>query len=620
MSRYGLGGAEGFNPSIDLTVRRTRTDLQFQTLAEGGVQRRSVLLEAGNAVNLHNGVRVHADENMTVIAREINLQAAQLETKRNEIERTATVGVTAKGDVTQVGASYRHDRERSSTVVNAELSAGGHMGLGTVDRVNLRGGNINAGTLSADIGKLNVETVQDEQRSKHKEFSGSSAGQVSVARTTHHEKHTNQVSGIHVAKDLDEKFHVHDANLKGAAITTDGENRMQADHVVAQDLKDVSKTKGGGVSLNVRDLQRLSPDYVAANKTGQAALATVGIRIEHEDFSAQQASVIHGRAGTTPQIAELQGSVHTRDMNGCEVVKDQAFHATVKVPLVNRSDLTMFGQNIQRTRLAHQLTEEKSTIQESLASQDPKPDNPVTVTPPELLPDTQAVKAIEVDRDTSNVLQESLLRIMQQGAGDGFEAIMKPLADYHTGCKVYVTGKAMLLNFAFNLALRSNEPNMCQNAALDTASSFTISFVLGKVISNAAGAAVTWSLLGVDILDRVTYDEQRLQAVASRFTENVQGFKTAQSFFEREGYRQGLVADAEFVRCTTLLHQVAELKRGVEDRVSRGISFVLDLPERVWRSIVPAKQADNSVRQGLFNVKLGTETADLDTSAPMLVH
>ncbi|MCC5791668.1 MAG: hemagglutinin repeat-containing protein [Legionellaceae bacterium] len=352
--RYGLGGADGFSPTLTFSMTENKQTTRYQNLGPGGVNKGgNVKLKAGDGVNLENGVRVHCDGNMDVDAPEVLLYDAALHSSFDQKTRSESVGITPTGLFQCASYSQSKVHAEATKHVNSELSTGGnlylHRGTEAMDRVDLNGGNIQCQTLDADINHLNIRDKQDTSSSSTKSASASTTGQVSFYKSKSSSKITNQHSGIHVTDGINNNghsVHVRDAYMEGGKITSDGKNNIEIDHLVATQLQDESHSSGFGISVNINDLGRLAGRQ-STNETGEQAIATANVTYTHVHYEANQTSVIHGEQGTEIKIGELEGSIHTDSADGRTVTQDEKVDLVLDIPLTNVSYLESASKNIQ---------------------------------------------------------------------------------------------------------------------------------------------------------------------------------------------------------------------------------------------------------------------------------
>lgn len=400
MSRYGLGGAGGFSPSLTLSMTETSKTTKYQTQGVGGVDRGgNVTLEAGEGVDLENGVRVHAGGDMDVNAPEIIATAAALNSSIVEKSATQTISLSLiTGQIQDASLSYSGSKNTATNYVNAELSASGNMKLhnqdGAIHKVELDGGNIIAQTLDADIDKLIITDKQDRMTTSTESVSASMSGQVSVYKGEGSAQITTRHSGLQIGDGINtngHSVHVTEATMHGGAILSGGENHIQIDKLVAETLTDEQHYTGLGISFNINDLNRLHGQQ-ATNQIGEQTIAVAEFRVDHIDYKANQVPVLYGEKGTHLEIGELQGEIHTSSSDGKEVIRDRELHLEVDIPLTNADYITNSRENIQGGI---------DKIKEFFHSK-PKPEDQIPDHKPKVLPSKRKDEDIDGEKDVAD--------------------------------------------------------------------------------------------------------------------------------------------------------------------------------------------------------------------------
>ena len=382
MARYGLGSATGFAPSLTLSMTESSTKSRFQTQAQGGVDRGgNVRLEAGEGIDLENGVRVHAGGNLEIDAPEVIAHAAALQSSVKQTTQSESIGATLTGQLQNVGVTYSKTQTSSTHYINAELSAGGNMLLhnqdNAMEKLELDGANLIAGSLDANIHQLIIKDKQDESKTKTKSASLSTNGQFSVYAGHGVDKITQQKSGIHVTDGINtnsHKVHVDETYMEGGSITTNGENRFATDKLFSVALHDERQYQGVGMSGNINDFNRLI-DGKPMNLAGEQTFATAALMLDGVDYAATQTAVIFGEKGTILDIDMLQGEIHTESADGKVIQRNNSMHLQLDIPLTNHDYLENGIANIQAG---------EATIYEFFNTK-PNPEEPVAFERPEPL-------------------------------------------------------------------------------------------------------------------------------------------------------------------------------------------------------------------------------------------
>lgn len=385
MARYGLGGAGGFAPSLTLSMTESKTTSRFQTQAQGGVDRGgNVRLEAGEGIDLENGVRVHAGGNLEINAPEVIAHAVALKSSVKQTTQSENIGATLMGQVQQVGVSYSRTENSSIHYINAELSAGGNMLLHhqdqAMERLELDGATLSAGSLDATIHQLIIRDKQDVSQTETKSFSVSTSGQFSVYDSNGFDKATQQRSAIHVTDGVNTNDHhveVDETYMEGGTIITEGENHFTTYRLVSITLQDERQYSGVGISGNINDFNRLIGGR-STNVPGEQTFATVAVMFDHIDYSATQTAVIYGEKGTTLDINTLQGEIHTESADGKSIQHDDSIHLQLDIPITNRDYLDKRAENMEagEAKLS-EFFKPKPHQEEPVAFERPEPIRPV---------------------------------------------------------------------------------------------------------------------------------------------------------------------------------------------------------------------------------------------------
>lgn len=200
MQRYGLGSAENFDPTFRIGFYRTRTEMHFQMLGEGGLNKDGkVELHAREVVELWNGVRVHGEQGVEVYAKKLGGHAAKLRSSTDTEDERGSLGVTASGQVTDARVSDSHQHMESTRHVAAELSAGPDAvvrlrnsdGDGPMSELGLDGLNIFGGTPDILVEKTTVTSHQDKTTASSDAMSASTSGSLSYQHSE--DKHKTAV-------------------------------------------------------------------------------------------------------------------------------------------------------------------------------------------------------------------------------------------------------------------------------------------------------------------------------------------------------------------------------------------------------------------------------------------
>lgn len=355
LTRYGLGGSEGFNPRIGLSFTKTKTDSSYQTLGVGGVDRGgNARYKAGEGIALNNGVRVHNDGDTEVDAPTVEANAAELKSSYRHEEKKVTLGLTASGEVVDAGVEYTRDKSESTDYENSELSSGGKMKVHNngeaVDHVALNGANVNAKSIDAKIKELIVEDKISKSKLKSDSGSASTSGAVSFATSRSQSAEVKQRSGIHSDESINEEgntLEIDNLHMKGGAITSNGVNNAKIGELQAEAIEEYRRSSGFGISGNPVDMGQKA--FGSPNQQpGSQAIATCDVNVNHGDYEATSTSVIYGAKGTKPSIGKQTGEVHTKSADGRQVKKDTRVNVALVIPITNKEHLAQAGRNVQK--------------------------------------------------------------------------------------------------------------------------------------------------------------------------------------------------------------------------------------------------------------------------------
>ena len=383
LARYGLGHDGHLAPSVTLSLTQRKTKSRFQTQAQGGIDRGgNVILEAGEGVELENGVRVHAGKNLDINAPKIRAHAAQLQSTMQQTTVSESLGIVGLDGVESLGASVCQTKTSATSIVNAELLAGGNIHLhhdgGQIDTVELDGANIEAQSIDAKIGTLIIRDQQDTSQTQTKSVSVATNGMFSGYKGKGYSRTTQQYSGIHTIDSInanDHEFSAHETHMIGGKITTDRENHFETDELMTETLVDVEQYSGFGLSGNLHDDERLL-DGRPSNRAGEPIFSTATIQRDKRDFVAVQKSVIHGRQSAELSVQSLDGQLETQSDNGRVIEKDHSLHVQIDIPMTNHEFLAQASDNVHGAEVKLSALFHPKP-QELMASGKPEPIVPV---------------------------------------------------------------------------------------------------------------------------------------------------------------------------------------------------------------------------------------------------
>ena len=212
------------------------------------------------------------DSRITLTGNKLNIQAGENHTQfkgRNqsvgvEVGMAATVGAqTGVGVYARVGGSSGKEDGESKTYQASHLDAQ-TVTLNSQGDTNLLGSQVKGNTVNANVGgKLNIESLQDEERFKTKSSGGglevefgfgnnwSVSGYGNASKGTTHRKQVNEQAGI-FAEDGGYHINADSVHLKGGAIaSTNAQNSLlQTNTLTFEDIQNESSSKAASASIS----------------------------------------------------------------------------------------------------------------------------------------------------------------------------------------------------------------------------------------------------------------------------------------------------------------------------------------------------------------------------------
>ena len=212
------------------------------------------------------------DSRITLTGNKLNIQAGENHTQFKgrsqsvgvEVGMAATVGAqTGVGVYARVGGSSGKEDGESKTYQASHLEAQ-TVTLNSQGDTNLLGSQVKGNTVNANVGgKLNIESLQDEERFKTKSSGGglevefgfgnnwSVSGYGNVSKGTTHRKQVNEQAGI-FAEDGGYHIDAQNVHLKGGAIaSTNAQNSLlQTNTLTFEDIQNESSSKATSASIS----------------------------------------------------------------------------------------------------------------------------------------------------------------------------------------------------------------------------------------------------------------------------------------------------------------------------------------------------------------------------------
>ena len=212
------------------------------------------------------------DSRITLTGNKLNIQAGENHTQFKgrsqsvgvEVGMAATVGAqTGVGVYARVGGSSGKEDGESKTYQASHLDAQ-TVTLNSQGDTNLLGSQVKGNTVNANVGgKLNIESLQDEERFKTKSSGGglevefgfgnnwSVSGYGNASKGTTYRKQVNEQAGI-FAEDGGYHINADSVHLKGGAIaSTNAQNSLlQTNTLTFEDIQNESSSKAASASIS----------------------------------------------------------------------------------------------------------------------------------------------------------------------------------------------------------------------------------------------------------------------------------------------------------------------------------------------------------------------------------
>ena len=212
------------------------------------------------------------DSHITLTGNKLNIQAGENHTQFKgrsqsvgvEVGMAAQVGAqTGVGVYARVGGSSGKEDGESKTYQASHLEAQ-TVTLNSQGDTNLLGSQVKGNTVNANVGgKLNIESLQDEERFKTKSSGGglevefgfgnnwSVSGYGNASKGTTHRKQVNEQAGI-FAEEGGYHIDAQNVHLKGGAIaSTNAQNSLlQTNTLTFEDIQNESSSKAASASIS----------------------------------------------------------------------------------------------------------------------------------------------------------------------------------------------------------------------------------------------------------------------------------------------------------------------------------------------------------------------------------
>ncbi len=250
LQRYGLGGGEGFNPSLTFGFSTQHTHQDWMTTGPGSINKGSIALLAEEDINLYNGFSINTTGDAVFRAQRMYQNGARLESHYSAETRGINVGVTPQGGIGSVGVEYNKTESYSETWDPSIINIGGHLHI-DVEQYSQDAGSIHCNKISGNIGDFRATTRQDYTTSLSFGGSVDTSGNFSFNRSQNESRQANHVAGIFVNGDIENDFSIGRATLTGAHIIAQGYNNADIDAGSYTPLYDYRRNSNIGFSSNV---------------------------------------------------------------------------------------------------------------------------------------------------------------------------------------------------------------------------------------------------------------------------------------------------------------------------------------------------------------------------------
>ena len=326
LQRYGLGDANGFNPTLTITYTLQVAKQRSQSVGSGGVYCKNFTVVAKDKFVLGNAIPVVVETNMTVTAKDFIQSGAKLHNSIKNRSDSATFGVKASGDFVKIGAAHSQYNSKDTQYVPQQLHVGGELTVNG-DNWTQIGAQTNAGNLAGAAKQVTVITPQDKHKGSGWHASGDSAGNISGGFTNEKSAKINQPSGLHVKNGIDDKFKAGNTKLVASSITTDGVNGYKTNTLHSESVTDRDQSISFSVNTNVKNFTDPKKPVKGANSkdvipTSNTMIPVVNVQLSRKNYKAVNRSTLFGQKGTPFVCANKRGDLNTSSANGKKVLKD----------------------------------------------------------------------------------------------------------------------------------------------------------------------------------------------------------------------------------------------------------------------------------------------------------
>jgi hypothetical protein len=318
----------GFVPKINLNLTESKSESHYQTGTGAGIfQDGDVIFLARDNVELE-GMPIIAN-NLGIRADQVRMSGQAFESSHAMETNSAQVGVSVTGGVTDASISHSSQKMKAKQYQNMQVQIKNKI---TIEAASLEmdAANMTCDTVAMKVDKLTIQTRQDELEQSSHSFNASTTGNVGMHQSHTESKQVNQTAGIHVRAGIEKgDMQVKEANLIGAAVTSDGYNGFEPDKLNTTTIKDSSHTRGFGISGNVNSIS----NAINSDSDSPSKLTTFSVSHEKKEYEAENRATIFGSAGVSEGLQLKNPGLNTVSANSKQVTCDKSQKITLDVPV-----------------------------------------------------------------------------------------------------------------------------------------------------------------------------------------------------------------------------------------------------------------------------------------------
>lgn len=336
LQRYKLGGKNGFDPSFTLTFQHQISRSSFQTLGPGGLTCGDLQVDASKKFVLGNSYPVTVKHDMEVYTDSFIQQGAELVSSNKSQAARASVGFTASGNVTHIGAGFSQSESHDSAHINQSLNVGNKL---TVHARNWSQINVSCTLkqLAGHVDKLLQVSQQDRHEASGFSIDVNTSGNIhaDIYQDLSAEINHPTIMLVHdgINPTNGPQFTANEIVLVGSRISTEGENNLKPDRVQTTSIKDFRTSRHVGASFNVNHFfARKKPNTSHdANKsrTSTQWIPTINLRGSKNDYRAINQATLFGK----------------EKLSSKKVTRDSTFSMTLDVPVGHQIDFSQARKN-----------------------------------------------------------------------------------------------------------------------------------------------------------------------------------------------------------------------------------------------------------------------------------